>query len=75
MTKKVKKSGYVAVLGRPNVGKSSLLNALAREDRAIVSITPGTTRDVVDTTIDIAGLAVKLIDTAGLRESTDYVEE
>ena len=65
----------VVLAGLPNAGKSSLLNALAREDRAIVSITPGTTRDVVDTTIDIAGLAVQLIDTAGLRESTDYVEE
>ena len=68
--------GARAVLaGLPNAGKSSLMNALAREDRAIVSITPGTTRDVVDTTIDVAGIAIQLTDTAGLRESTDYVEE
>jgi len=68
--------GARAVLaGLPNAGKSSLMNALAREDRAIVSITPGTTRDVVDTTIDVAGIAVQLTDTAGLRESTDHVEE
>ena len=51
------------------------MNALAREDRAIVSITPGTTRDVVDTTIDMAGIAVQLTDTAGLRGSVDAVEE
>ena len=68
--------GARAVLaGLPNAGKSSLMNALAREDRAIVSITPGTTRDVVDTMIDVAGIAVQLTDTAGLREGTDPVEE
>ena len=68
--------GARAVLaGLPNAGKSSLMNALAREDRAIVSITPGTTRDVVDTMIDVAGIAVQLTDTAGLREGTDHVEE
>lgn len=68
--------GARAVLaGLPNAGKSSLMNALAREDRAIVSITPGTTRDVVDTMIDVAGIAVQLTDTAGLREGADHVEE
>ncbi len=68
--------GARAVLaGLPNAGKSSLMNALAREDRAIVSSTPGTTRDLVDTTIDMVGIAVQLTDTAGLRESTDFVEE
>ena len=68
--------GARAVLaGLPNAGKSSLMNALAREDRAIVSIAPGTTRDVVDTMIDVAGIAVQLTDTAGLREGTDPVEE
>ena len=68
--------GASAVLaGLPNAGKSSLMNALAREDRAIVSITPGTTRDLVDSTIDISGIAVQVTDTAGLRESVDSVEE
>lgn len=57
----------LAVVGRPNVGKSSLLNALAGEDRTMVSEVPGTTRDVVDTLIDYKGTPVLLVDTAGIR--------
>jgi tRNA modification GTPase len=64
----------VAIIGAPNVGKSSLLNALARRDAAIVSATPGTTRDPVEVHMDLAGYAVTLIDTAGLRETDDVIE-
>ena len=64
----------VAIIGSPNVGKSSLLNALARRDVAIVSETPGTTRDPVEVHLDLAGYAVTLIDTAGLRETDDAIE-
>lgn len=64
----------VVILGAPNVGKSSLLNALARREAAIVSPIPGTTRDPVEVDLDLAGYAVTLIDTAGLRETTDIVE-
>jgi tRNA modification GTPase len=64
----------VVILGAPNVGKSSLLNALARRDVAIVSAIPGTTRDTVEVQLDLAGYAVTLIDTAGLRETTDEIE-
>jgi tRNA modification GTPase len=64
----------VVIAGRPNAGKSSLLNALAGHDAAIVTPQPGTTRDVLRERIDLDGLAVWLIDTAGLRESADVVE-
>ena len=64
----------VALIGRPNSGKSSLLNALARHDRAIVSAVPGTTRDVLREQIDLDGMSLHLIDTAGLRESGDEIE-
>ncbi len=63
-----------AIVGRPNVGKSSLLNQLLGRDRAIVSATPGTTRDTIEETANIRGIPVVFIDTAGLRESDDLIE-
>ena len=65
----------VAVVGPPNVGKSSLLNALAGQDLAIVTPIPGTTRDVIRAEIDIEGVRLSVLDTAGLRESQDLVEQ
>ncbi len=65
----------VVIAGRPNAGKSSLFNRLALQDRAIVTPHPGTTRDTVDVTIDVSGLAVRLIDTAGLRDVFDTIEQ
>jgi tRNA modification GTPase len=64
----------VAIVGRPNVGKSSLFNALVGASRAIVTEVPGTTRDLVTEVVDIAGLRVTLIDTAGMRDALDLVE-
>jgi tRNA modification GTPase len=63
-----------AVTGTPNVGKSSLINALAERDVAIVSATPGTTRDAIETRVVLGGVPVTLIDTAGLRETSDPIE-
>ena len=69
------RDGYrVAIIGAPNAGKSSLLNALARTEAAIVAPAPGTTRDVIELALDLAGFRVWLADTAGLRESADPVE-
>jgi tRNA modification GTPase len=65
---------HVVIVGRPNAGKSSLLNALAASERAIVTEVPGTTRDLVRETVEIDGAALTLVDTAGLRESPDVVE-
>ena len=64
----------VIIMGRPNVGKSSLLNALLKEDRAIVTEIPGTTRDTIEELLDIKGLPVRIIDTAGIRENVEAVE-
>ena len=64
----------VAIIGRPNVGKSSLLNALLKLDRAIVSDQPGTTRDVIDESMDVRGIPLRLLDTAGLRPTRDTIE-
>lgn len=63
------------ILGKPNVGKSSLLNAVLRENRAIVTDIPGTTRDVIEEYINIDGIPLKIIDTAGIRETNDLVEK
>ena len=65
----------VAIIGKPNVGKSSLLNALLEEDKAIVTNIAGTTRDTVEGDMTIKGIALKLIDTAGIRETDDLVEK
>jgi tRNA modification GTPase len=70
----VREGFQVAIVGAPNVGKSSLFNALVGADRAIVTDVPGTTRDLVTETIDLEGLRVTLVDTAGVRETTDVVE-
>jgi tRNA modification GTPase len=64
----------LAIVGRPNVGKSSLFNRLVERERAIVTATPGTTRDLVTETVALGGIPLKLIDTAGLRESSDEAE-
>ncbi len=64
----------VAIVGEPNVGKSTLLNALLEEDRAIVSDIAGTTRDVIEDLLTIEGVTFRFIDTAGIRETDDYVE-
>lgn len=64
----------VAIVGKPNVGKSSLLNALLKKDRAIVTELPGTTRDVIEELLNIKGLLVRIMDTAGIRESHDMAE-
>lgn len=71
----VKQGIPVAIVGAPNSGKSTLLNALLQEDRAIVSDIPGTTRDTVEETLTIDGVLFRFIDTAGLRHTTDTVEQ
>ena len=65
----------VVLAGMPNVGKSSILNALLREDRAIVTDLPGTTRDTIEEALSIKGLMFRIVDTAGLREAVDRVEQ
>ncbi len=64
----------LAIVGRPNVGKSSLFNRLVERERAIVTATPGTTRDLVTETVSIGGIPVKLVDTAGIRRALDEAE-
>lgn len=73
---KIIKDGIkVAIVGKPNAGKSSLLNALLKEDRAIVSKYKGTTRDSIEELMNIEGIPIKIIDTAGIREASDEVEK
>lgn len=66
---------YTAILGKPNVGKSSLLNQLLMKERAIVSPYPGTTRDFIEESVDVKGIPLRLVDTAGLRATADEVEK
>ena len=70
----IKEGIPVAIIGKPNVGKSTLLNALLNEDRAIISATPGTTRDVIEDTIQLGGILFRFIDTAGIRDTHDEIE-
>jgi len=70
----IKKGVPVAIVGRPNVGKSTLLNALLNEDKAIISAIPGTTRDIIEDAIQIEGILFRFVDTAGIRETKDEIE-
>ncbi|QMV42188.1 tRNA uridine-5-carboxymethylaminomethyl(34) synthesis GTPase MnmE [Cohnella cholangitidis] len=73
---KILREGIVTVIvGRPNAGKSSLLNALARDNKAIVTDIPGTTRDIVEESVSLSGIPLRLLDTAGIRETSDKVEQ
>jgi len=71
----IKQGVNTVIAGRPNAGKSTLLNTLLNEDRAIVSHIPGTTRDTIEEVLNINGINFRLIDTAGLREATDTIEQ
>ena len=72
---RVLRDGFTATIaGRPNAGKSSIFNALGRSDRAIVSTLPGTTRDAIDQTVDLEGIPMQLVDTAGIRTARSPVE-
>ena len=71
----IREGAQVAIVGAPNVGKSSLFNALLNANRAIVTAIPGTTRDLLTERADIGGLSLSLVDTAGVRETADVVEQ
>ncbi|RKD31376.1 tRNA uridine-5-carboxymethylaminomethyl(34) synthesis GTPase MnmE [Thermohalobacter berrensis] len=74
-TGKILREGLkTVILGKPNVGKSSLMNAILRENRAIVTDVPGTTRDIIEEYVNIRGIPLKIIDTAGIRDTDDIVE-
>ncbi|HYA89096.1 MAG TPA: tRNA uridine-5-carboxymethylaminomethyl(34) synthesis GTPase MnmE [Nitrospirota bacterium] len=73
---KILREGFAtAIVGRPNVGKSSLLNALLRQERAIVTEIPGTTRDVLEEYVNVFGVPLRILDTAGIRQSHDVIEQ
>lgn len=75
-TGKILKDGLkTVILGKPNVGKSSLMNAILKENRAIVTDVPGTTRDIIEEYVNIRGIPLKIVDTAGIRETEDLVEK
>lgn len=75
-TGKILKDGLkTVILGKPNVGKSSLMNAILKENRAIVTDIPGTTRDIIEEHVNIRGIPLKIIDTAGIRQTDDLVEK
>lgn len=71
----IKNGVNVAIIGKPNVGKSSILNSLLDEEKAIVTNIPGTTRDIVEGSITLNGVAINFIDTAGIRKTEDIVEK
>jgi tRNA modification GTPase len=71
----IKHGVNTVIIGKPNAGKSTLLNALLNEERAIVSATPGTTRDTIEEVLHLRGIAFRFIDTAGIRSTTDAIEQ
>jgi len=71
----LKEGVRTAILGKPNVGKSSLMNTLLKEERAIVTDIPGTTRDTIEEFVNIRGIPLRIIDTAGIRKTDDKIEE
>ena len=71
----LREGALVPIIGKPNAGKSSLLNAILNSDRAIVTPTPGTTRDTIEEEVELGGYLIRLVDTAGLRESGDNIEQ
>jgi len=73
--RKIREGIQITIIGRPNVGKSSLLNALSQEEKAIVTDIPGTTRDIVDVQLQLRGIPIVLNDTAGLRETDNPIEQ
>ena len=72
--RRLREGARVVIVGRPNVGKSSLLNRLLQDDRAIVTSIPGTTRDIIEESVDLEGVRMHLVDTAGIRETDDVLE-